>query len=110
MRTLKFIVEGQRIRPDPKCDFTNLVPGTDGYLQVEFAFSKEWDGCAKVTAFYSRLGKEYRAQILEDGKTCKIPAEACKREHIWLKVMGKSADGTILQTNRTLIHQDGGRA
>ena len=39
MRTLKFIVEGQIIKQDPSCDFTNLVPGTEGYLRAEFSFS-----------------------------------------------------------------------
>ena len=40
MRTLKFIVEGQIIKQDPNCDFSNLVPGTEGYLRAEFSFSR----------------------------------------------------------------------
>ena len=39
MRTLKFIVDGQILRQDPTCDFSNIVPGTEGYLIAEFAFS-----------------------------------------------------------------------
>ena len=51
MRTLKFIVEDQIIRPDPNCDFSGLVPGTKGYLKAEFAFSKAWDEYVKVAGF-----------------------------------------------------------
>lgn len=28
MRTLSFIVEGQIIKQNPECDFSNLIPGT----------------------------------------------------------------------------------
>lgn len=38
MRTLKFIVDEQIIRQDPNCDFSNLVPGSKGYLQAYFHF------------------------------------------------------------------------
>ena len=41
MRTLKFIVNGQIIKQDPKCDFSNLIPASEGYLVAEFSFSKE---------------------------------------------------------------------
>lgn len=69
MRTLKFIVEGPVLKPDPECDFSGLVPG----LQAEFTLSKEWTSVPKVVAFYSRLGDEYPPQVLKDGKTCTIP-------------------------------------
>ena len=51
MRTLKFIVEGQIIRPDPSCDFSGLVPGSEGYLRAEFSFSKDWVNTIKVVSF-----------------------------------------------------------
>ena len=41
MRTLKFKVDGQIITKHPDCDFSNLVPGTEGYLRAEFIFSDE---------------------------------------------------------------------
>ena len=104
MRTLKFIVEGQTIKPDPKCDFSGLVPGSQGYLQAEFAFSNEWTSTPKVVAFYSRLGNEYEPQVLKDGKTCTIPTEALRKRIFKVQVLGKNG----LATNRLEIDQKGG--
>lgn len=108
MRTLKFIVNKQDIKEDPNCDFTGLVPGTEGYLQAEFSFSKEWDGCTKVAGFYSRMGKEYPPQVLEDGKTCMIPAKALKGQVFGVRVVGKK-DGLRMITNKVLVLQNGGK-
>ena len=59
MKTSRFIVENQILKLDPTCDCSDLVPGTKGYLNAEFSFSKEWDDMAKVVGFYSPLGREY---------------------------------------------------
>ena len=107
MRTLKFIVEDQIIRPDPNCDFSGLVPGTSGYLQAEFSFSPEWKDTVKVVGFYSLMGKSYPSQILKDGKTCIIPVEALKKKTFKLNVLGKKGD-MVLTTNKVQIKQDGG--
>lgn len=104
MRTLKFIVEGQTIKPDPKCDFSGLSPGTSGYLKAEFSFSKEWTSTPKVVAFYSRLGNEYPPQALKDGRTCIIPSEALRKRIFKVQVLGKNG----LVTNRLKIDQKGG--
>lgn len=109
MRTLKFIVDGQIIKQDPNCDFSGLVPGTEEYLRAEFDFSPEWRGCTKVAAFYSIMGKEYPAQVLEDGKTCTIPEEALRRRVFKVQVLGKSGDLKIT-TNKLAISQNGGKA
>lgn len=109
MRFLKFTVNGQIIERDPNCDFSNLVPGSEGYLTAEFKFSKEWDGCAKVAAFYSVLGHEYPPKILEDGRTCLIPVEAASNRVFKIKVIGKRADGFKLTTNRVEVNQNGGK-
>lgn len=108
MRTLKFIVDKQIIRQDPNCDFSGLVPGTDGYLQAEFTFSSEWRDTVKVAAFYSRMGKEYPPQVLEDGKTCMIPAEALSKSIFGVKIIGKK-EGLKLATNKILVWQTGGK-
>lgn len=100
MRTLRFIVEGPVLKPDPKCDFSGLVPG----LQAEFTFSKEWRSAPKVVAFYSRLGNEYPPQALKDGKTCTIPAEALRKRIFKVQVIGQNG----LETNRLEIDQKGG--
>lgn len=100
MKTLKFIVDGQTLRPDPECDFSGLTPG----LQAEFTFSKEWANTPKVVAFYSRLGNEYPPKPLKDGKTCTIPVEALRKRIFKVQVLGKNG----LETNRLEIDQKGG--
>ena len=107
MRTLKFIVDKQMISKDPNCNFDGLVPGSSGYLQAEFSFSKEWKGCSKVVAFWSLLGKEYPPQILEDGKTCMIPAEALARRSFKIQIIGRVEDYKVT-TNKLTITQNGG--
>ena len=108
MRTLKFIVNKQIITLDPNCDFTGLIPGSEGYLQAEFIFSPEWRNCVKVAAFYSILGKEFPPQKLEDGKTCMIPAEALKGRKFKVQVIGKD-DRVKLTTNKVTVSQNGGK-
>lgn len=108
MRTLKFIVEDQIVKPDPNCDFSGLVPGTKGYLQAEFSFSKAWAGYTKVAGFFSMMGREYKPQILKDGKTCMIPAEACAKSQFRVQVLGqKGVD--VLKTNKLVVTQNGGK-
>ena len=106
MRTLKFIVDKQLITKDPNCDFEGLVPGTEQYLQAEFSFSPEWNDCAKVASFYSVMGKEYTPQILKDGKTCIIPAEALKKRKFSIRIFGKGAHSIV--TNKVTVDQNGG--
>lgn len=108
MRTLKFIVDGQILKPDPNCDFSDLVPGSGGYLRAEFSFSPEWNDCVKVAAFYSRLGKEYPPQILNGGKSCLIPELALDSRIFKIQIIGKS-DNKRLKTNRLEVDQNGGR-
>ena len=104
MRTLKFIVNGQIIKQDPHCDFSGLVPGTEGYLWAEFTFSKEWENTPRVAAFYSRLGQEYPPQVLMNGRSCLITAEALRKRIFKVQVIGKNG----LVTNRFEIDQKGG--
>lgn len=106
IRTLKFIVNGQIIEKDPNCDFSNLVPGTERYLKLEFSFSPEWSDYDKVVQF-KRFRTEFTPQVLTDGKSCLIPAEAAKQKMFHIKVLGKKND-TKLNTNSILIVQDGG--
>jgi hypothetical protein len=109
MRTLKFIVDGQSIKQNPSCDFSGLVPGTEGYLKAEFIFSADWNDTVKVAGFFSNMGKEYEPQILKDGKTCMIPAEALRNRIFKVQVIGKRGDYKIL-TNKVTVSQNGGKA
>lgn len=106
MRTLKFIVDDQIITKDPHCDFSNIVPGSEGYLQAKFSFSSAWDGCAKVAGFYSVMGEEYQPQLLKDD-TCIIPTEACERQEFKIRIFGKK-DGFKITTNKVVVNQNGG--
>ena len=108
MRTLKFVVDGQKIIPDPNCDFTNLVPGSTGHLRARFTFSKEWENMTKVVGFYSRLGKEYTPQLLYKEESCEIPPEALEKRFFKIRVIGKSATTPKFMTNKLEIDQEGG--
>lgn len=108
MRTLKFIVDKQTIRPDPNCNFTGLIPGTENYLRAEFSFSNEWENTVKVVAFWSILGNEYEPQELKDGKSCIIPSEALSKVSFKIQVLGKKGK-TRLSTNKLTVSQTGGR-
>lgn len=108
IRTLKFIVNGQIITLDPSCDFSGLVPGTNSYLRAEFTFSPEWNGCVKVASFWSALGREYPPEVLRDGNSCIIPAEALEKRIFKIKVIGRNG-GTMLSTDKVAVYQNGGK-
>ena len=105
--TLKFNVQGQVLSLDPSCNLDNIVPGTEGYIQAEFSFSKEWDNCLKVVGFYSNLGREFEPQVLKDGKVCLIPSDALRKSIFKVEVFGKRDDYTI-RTNKITLYQRGG--
>lgn len=109
MRTLRFIVNGQTICQDPTCDFSNLIPGSHGYLVGEFSFSKDWDGYSKVVGFYSPLGREYPPRVLADGKTCVIPFEALEKRSFKVQVVGKKKT-SVIKTNKAIVKQNGGKS
>ncbi|MBO5319025.1 MAG: hypothetical protein J6B01_04355 [Ruminococcus sp.] len=106
MRTLKFIVDKQIIKRDPNCDFSDIVAGTEGYLQAEFSFSPDWNGCVKVVEFTCRK-KECPPQLLGPNNTCIIPAEALVGKSFGIRVMGQK-NGLKLTSNKIVTFQKGG--
>lgn len=106
MRTLKFIVDRQIIKQDPNCDFSDIVPGTTGYLKAEFEFSSEWDNTIKVAAFF-RNGYECPPRVLKDGRSCMIPEEALTGRQFTISILGKNKD-IRLTTNKIEVFQKGG--
>ena len=106
MRELKFIVTGQIIKPDPDCNFSNLVPGTESYLKAKFSFSSEWAGCQKVAGFYSG-NHEYPPKVISELNSCLIPVEVLKRPIFTICVIGQRGDFKI-KTNRVTVRQNGG--
>ena len=106
MRTIKFIVNGQNIALDHKCNIDDLAPGTSNYVKAEFSFTSEWSDCKKVAAFYSNLGREYKPQILINDN-CVIPTEALERAIFKIKIIGQCGEYR-LSTNKLTVHQRGG--
>lgn len=107
MRTLKFKVDGLIVKPDESCDFEGLVPGTESYLKAEFSFSPEWSGCTKTINFFSGLGRRYPSQVLKDGKSCTIPAEALRKQIFKVQVVGDKTNFRLV-TNKLTVKQNGG--
>lgn len=106
MRVLEFIVDGQRLTKNPSCDFEGIVPGTEGYLQARFIFSPDWDGAVKAASFW-RGDQECEPQLLKDGQTCMISADALKAKTFGVGIIGRK--GTqIIPTNRVSVTQNGG--
>lgn len=108
MRTLRFLVDGQTIKQDPTCDFTNLFSDRRFDICAEFAFSSEWKDKIKVVAFWSMLDNEYEPQELDDKNTCVIPSDALKRASFKIQVLGLRGSEK-LTTNKLTILQTGGR-
>ena len=108
MRTLRFLVDGQTIKHDPECDFTNLFSDKNSNICAEFIFSSEWNDKIKVAAFWSMLDKEYEPQALNDKNSCVIPSDALKRASFKIQVLGLRGSNK-LTTNKLTILQTGGR-
>lgn len=112
MKTLRFIVDNQTISLDPNCDTSTLVPGSSGYLSAEFAFSHDWDGCLRVAAFFSPLGREYPPRELAYGKSCVVPFEALQKRSFKVQVIGmkfENGKAVKFKTNKVVVHQNGGK-
>lgn len=107
MRTLKFIVNNQTISQDPNCDFTGLVPGSDGYLQAEFVLPSSWRNGTIVASFWSALGKEYEPQMVRSDGTCNIPTEALTKRIFKIQLIGIGKDGKRMKTNKVIVMQNG---
>lgn len=102
MRTLRFIVNGQTIEKDPSSDFSGLVAGTSGYLQAQFAFDNDWDGCKKAASFWC-LGREYATPVIDGA--CMIPAEALTWKTFGVSVTGTKKD-YVIPTNKITVYQE----
>lgn len=105
MRTLKFLVDKQKLTADPSCDFSGLVPGTSNYLFAEFSFSKEWTGTVKVAEFKKRRGGEPISVPIINGR-CEIPSEILTGSKFFINVIGKNGSYKIT-TNECFVKQEG---
>lgn len=104
MRVLIFDVDGQKIKPNPQCDFSGIVKGTKGYLYAKFNLSpSEWGGCGKLAVF-TCFGEEYPERL--EGDICLIPHEALSHNRFKVHVVG-IRPGYRIQTNTIEIIQEG---
>lgn len=104
MRILKFIANHQTLKADPRCNFKNIVPGTEHYLVAKFSFGDGWNNC-KVAASFWCLGKEYPV-LLEANGQCVIPKEALTWSNFKVSLTGINGDYKIT-TNKVLVLQEG---
>ena len=107
MRTLKFNIDGQTIERNPDCDFENLVPGSKGYLEVEFSFSSEWDNCVKVVEFIGANSKDVKSVVLINRKVY-VPDVIAARRVFGLRVIGEKRNGYRITTDKIIVRQNGG--
>lgn len=103
MRTLRFIVKGQKITKAPGCDFSGLVRGSRGYLKAAFEFDAAWNGCKKAASFFRGGVTEYAAPII--GGVCEIPFEALDRSVFDVSVTGVK-QGYNIKTNKVRVKQE----
>ena len=107
MRTLKFVVKGQKLSKDPACDFTGIPKGSSGFLRAEFAFDSEWNGTVRAAEFAIRIdGKESLFPVLIKNGACEIPPEVTAKRRFTVRVVGKRGDARI-PTNQVQIIQEG---
>lgn len=105
MRTLRFIVDAQKISPDPSCDFSGIVPGTAGYLKAQFSFSAEWSGLVKVAEFRKYLCDEPVSVPIINGE-CAVPDTVTGSKAWYVKIVGKRG-GVIIPTGNCKVEQEG---
>lgn len=99
MRVLSFSVDGQKLTKDPGCDFSNIVKGSVGYLQVAFVFTDDWSACGKMAIFNDKY-----AAVIDKFNKADIPPEALTGDSFTVRVRGISK-GTKFDTNRLTISQ-----
>ena len=105
MRVLEFKADRQLLQKDPACDFSNIAPGTSGYLTAHFNFSpNEWRDCVKAASFWYN-GKEYAVLLTDDA--CIIPPEVLVGRKFEVSVSGVRATGYRITTTRTTVKQEG---
>ena len=104
MRTLRFIVNAQKISPDPNCDFSGLIPGTSDYLKTAFSFSSDWTGMVKVAEFRKYTCDDSVSVPIINGE-CMVPAKVTGGKAWYVKVIGKRGD-VIIPTGNCKVEQE----
>lgn len=103
MRTLKFIVNAQKLEKDPDCDFSGLVSGSKGYLEAMFSFSQDYYNC-KITAIFLNKDEEYPVDVSIVKNRCVIPEEALIGDSFSVRLIAEKKDYRIC-TNQIRVRQ-----
>lgn len=103
MRTLKYIVTGQKIERDLKCDFEDIKKGTNNYINLLFVFDNEWKDTIKVISMKNSDGVETN-RVLENNQVS-LPLQVTDGSLFYFELYGKKTDGTIIRTNIEYVWQ-----
>lgn len=104
MRMLKFVAQGQTLKPDQSCSFSGLYAGTIGYLHAAFQLDGDWNGCKIAVSFWRGHSDEEYAVPLRDGM-CEIPAEVLGGKLFGISLMGVKP-GYLIRTNKVFVRQE----
>lgn len=99
MRVLQLKVSGQTLSKEG--DYSGLVAGTKGYLQMAISYDSDWDGCRKAAVF-RRYDKEYPVPII-NGR-CNVPDEITQYDCWKVSLIG-AREGYLITTNEVEVHQ-----
>jgi len=98
MRTIKFKVNQQRIRN--RNSVCHIYAGTNNYLNLEFEFDGDWDGCKKAISFIRPEQKELQMLLVDDH--CIVPSEAFGESQLEFYIVGKNGNYRI-ETQKFII-------
>lgn len=101
MRTLNYIVKGQNIIRDSKCDFSNIAKGTHNYIKLVFDFDGDWRDKAKVIELKSCDGEQ---SVITLQNKVVLPEKITKGSVFSFSLYGKNGDEKI-HTNTEYVEQ-----
>jgi hypothetical protein len=101
LRILKFAVNGQILKMDPKCDFENIVAGSKNYLVAQFNFNSEWDQYRKVAVF---INNKIEYPVLIENNKCVIDSDALTSGWFYVYVIGQLGNERM-NTNSVMVRQ-----
>lgn len=111
MRLLEFIIKGQSIKRNTRCNFGNIVKGTRGYLKCVFSFDSDWDGCRKLAKFEvytpgnqpNKQSKKTYMPII--GTMCDFPDDFTNESTIRVSVIGTRGEEYCITTDHVEVRQ-----
>lgn len=103
MRELVFDITNQTLKQNSKCDFKNIVRGTDKYLAVKLNCPIEWKRANKVITIKNTDNTEFYIPYYD--APVYLEGEMTKGSLFGIKVTGKTNSGATIQTNMIYVLQ-----